>query len=218
MALFVGIHVMWDLVVFPVYRSSLQSVSSDDVSTWVSSTRHTPPPPGCKLIFAKCFCPGGPPESPSSLWEQFLQVWGGAVQSAARHGPRFYPKPWDGSLVFVKSVLPGVKSKTKEWGIKWESLGGFVCHIVCLHPHPLCRNDPAWQRKSPRLWSELVKARVCTCVCMHVCKLNMHTCLCVFLLQMCVLGAVSRDTERSDKCIYTIYYPGQHPENTPTVI
>lgn len=144
---------------------------------------------------------------------------GGAVQLAARHGPHSYPKPWDGSLVFVKSVLPGVKSKTKEWGIKWEGLGGgVVCHTVCLHPHPLCRNDPAWQRKSPRLWSKLVKARVCTCVCMHVCKLNMHTCPCVYLLQVCVYGAVSRDTERSDKCIYTIYYPGQHPENTPTVI
>lgn len=138
MALFVGIHVKWDHVVFPVYRSSLQSVSSDDVSTWVSTTRHptpTPTSPGCILIFAKCVCPGGPPESPISLWEQFLQV-GGAVQLAARHGPRSYPKPWDGSLVFVKSVLPGVKSKTKEWGIKWEGLGGgglFVILSVYIH-------------------------------------------------------------------------------------
>lgn len=139
--------------------------------------------------------------SPSSLWEQFLQ--GGAVQSAARHGQCFYPKPWDGSLLFVKSVLPGVKNETKQWGIKWKGLGGrVVCHIVCLHPHHLCRNDPAWQRKSPRLWSEFVKACVCTCVCMHVCKLNMHTRLCVYLLLFLEL---SRETLNALTNVY-IYY------------
>lgn len=185
------------------------------------SVHDTPPPPPLRGAYSSSQSASVQVDlrRVQSVFENSFCRWGGAVQLAARHGPRSYPKPWDGSLVFVKSVLPGVKSKTKEWSIKWEGLGGgVVCHTVCLHPHPLCRNDPAWQRKSPRLWSKLVKARVCTCVCMHVCKLNMHTCLCVYLLQVCVYGAVSRDTERSDKCIYTIYYPGQHPENTPTVI
>lgn len=213
---------MWSGITLSFPSTDLHSTLCPVTMCRPECPRHaTPPPLPLRGAYSSSQCASVQVDlrRVQSVFENSFCRWGGAVQLAARHGPRSYPKPWDGSLVFVKSVLPGVKSKTKEWGIKWEDLGGGLFVILSVYIHtPSVEMTLHGREKSPRLWSELVKARVCTRVCMHVCKLNMHTCLCVYLLQVCVYGAVWRDTERSDKCIYTIYYPGQHPENTPTVI
>lgn len=160
------------------------------------------PSPGCKLIFAKCFCPGGPPESPSSLWEQFLQGEG-AVQSAAR--PCFYPKPWDGSLVFVESVLPGVKSKTKQWGIKWDGLGGGLFVTLSVYIHTPSVEMTLHGRENPPGFGLNLSKLVCVHVstCMSVNWICILVCVCIYY--RCVSLELSQETLNALTNVYILY-------------
>lgn len=95
----------------------------------------------------------------------------------------------------------------KTVGHKMKKVWDWVWLSVCSYPDPLCINDPAWQRNSPRLWSEVFKA--CVCERVSACKSVNWKCIFVCVSTECLFTSSELSQKTFDALkniyIYCIY-------------
>lgn len=157
-----------------------------------------------------------PLASPSGLVpEKFLQQ---QDQSNQQHAAaRVYIRIWTETLRWfacvreehpsrcLKNKIQQKQMKTKQGktvGHKMKKVWDWVWLSVCSYPDPLSINDPAWQRNSPRLWSEDFKA--CVCERVSACKSVNWKCIFVCVSTECLFTSseLSQETFNALKKIY----------------